>query len=170
MSSAGVLLRSLREEDEAAVLEAHRELLAEDFQFALGYVEGTAWCDYLMQLERERAGRLLAPGRVPASFLVADAGGEIVGRVSIRHTLDAFLALEGGHIGFAVRPQHRRRGYATSMLQQALVVARQLGIERALVTCNEGNAGSIGAIERCGGVLESRYAPPARTPVRRYWI
>ena len=56
------------------------------------------------------------------------------------------------------------------MLRERLVIARSLGVDRALVTCDEGNAGSIGAIERCGGVLESRYAPPARAPIRRYWI
>ena len=56
------------------------------------------------------------------------------------------------------------------MLRERLVIARSLGVDRALVTCDEGNAGSIGAIERCGGVLESRYAPPGRAPIRRYWI
>jgi len=170
MSSTGVRLRPLGEEDEAGVLAAHQELLADDFQFALGYVQGMAWKDYLAQLESERLGRQLPAGRVPATFLVGDAGGEIVGRVSIRHALNAFLAREGGHIGFAVRPRQRRRGYATEMLRQGLVIARSLGINRALVTCDERNAGSIGAIERCGGVLESTYAPPGRAPIRRYWI
>ena len=40
-------------------------------------------------------------GLVPATFLVADVDGVLVGRTSIRHELDEFLAREGGHIGYA---------------------------------------------------------------------
>jgi len=71
---------------------------------------------------------------VPATFLLARVGGDLVGRVSIRHELNDFLAEFGGHIGYAVRPQFRRRGHATEILRQALVVARGEGVERVLVT------------------------------------
>ncbi|MGV8972461.1 MAG: GNAT family N-acetyltransferase, partial [Rhodoglobus sp.] len=63
----------------------------------------------------------------------------MVGRVSIRHKLNAFLAEVGGHIGYGVRPAFRRLGYATQMLHQALELARSLEIERALVTCDGDN-------------------------------
>jgi predicted acetyltransferase len=62
--------------------------------------------------------------RVPATFLVADVDGAIVGRVSIRHELNDHLTHFGGHIGYGVRPAHRRRGYATEILRQSLVIAR----------------------------------------------
>jgi predicted acetyltransferase len=60
---------------------------------------------------------------VPATFLVAEVDRALVGRVSIRHELNAFLADVGGHIGYGVRPRYRGRGFATEILRQALVIA-----------------------------------------------
>jgi len=113
----------------------------------------------------------MPPGWVPATFLLAEAEGRVVGRVSIRHELNAFLAEFGGHIGYAVRPTFRRRGYATDILRQSLHVAQRLGIERALVTCGVDNVGSAKVIEKCGGVFEG--VAPGRDGIaarRRYWI
>jgi predicted acetyltransferase len=110
-------------------------------------------------------------GRVPGTFLVADVGGEIVGRSSIRFALNEFLAREGGHIGYAVLPWHRRRGFATEILRQSLVIARAHGVGRVLVICDDDNAGSRVVIETCGGQLESVIETnPQEPPKRRYWI
>ena len=164
-------LRPLREDDEAAVLAAQRELAGDAFVFALFHEPGMQWRDYLDLLARQRAGApdLPAP-MVPATFLVAEVRGELVGRVSIRHILNDFLRHEGGHVGFAVRPAHRRHGYATEILRQSLVVARSIGIDRVLVTCDEGNVGSAAVIERCGGKLENVVSSNDGRPQRRYWI
>nr|AAN75602.1 putative acetyltransferase [Saccharopolyspora erythraea NRRL 2338] len=117
-----------------------------------------------------------ASGHQPAerhgsrALLVADVGGEIVGRTSIRHVINDFLASVGGHIGYAVLPQHRRRGYATEILRQSLVVARAHGVKRVLVTCDD-NIASIAVIEACGGQLDSLVpAEPGAPSRRRYWI
>jgi predicted acetyltransferase len=113
---------------------------------------------------------------VPASFLLAvlddGAGGEhVVGRVSVRHRLNDSLLHVGGHIGYAVRPAFRGRGYATRMLRLSLEVLRDLGVDRALVTCDEGNGASARTIEKCGGVLEDvRPGGAGRPRKRRYWI
>lgn len=69
------------------------------------------WPEYLAMLERTRRGVDLPADRVRATFLVADVKGVIVGRASIRHTLNDQLRHLGGHIGYAVLPEHRRRGY-----------------------------------------------------------
>jgi predicted acetyltransferase len=86
------------------------------FEFGLQYREGMAWVDYLELLERERLAIDLPAGRVAATFRIADVDGEIVGRVSIRHALNEFLARERGHIGYGVLPHVRRRGYATESI------------------------------------------------------
>ena len=148
-------LRPVRLDDEAEFAAAHRAMAADDFEFGLGYSPGASWAEYVRRLADQRCGVNLAPGLVPATFLVADVGGVIVGRTSIRHELNEFLMQVGGHIGYGVLAEHRRRGYATEILRQSLVIARAVGVERVLVTCDEGNVGSATVIERCGGVYES---------------
>ena len=94
----------------------------------------------------------------------ADKAG-YVGRMSIRHTLNDWLAEVGGHIGYDVRRSRRREGHATAMLAAALPVARDLGIEKALLTCDEDNTASRLVIERNGGVLDD-----VRQGKLRYWV
>jgi predicted acetyltransferase len=163
-------LRPLRPEDEHEARAAHAELAAEAFPFLLHWDPGEPWASYLDKLDKIRRGVDLPPGYVPGTFLVALVGGVLVGRVSIRHELNAFLTEEGGHIGYGVRPGHRNRGYATEILRQALIIARAAGVERVLLTCDERNAASALVIERHGGVLEDVRTASDGTPMRRYWI
>lgn len=164
-------LRPLRDEDETVFRAAHQAMIADSFTFGLGYEDGMAWSVYLAVLKRKRRGCDLSEDEVPATFLVAEVNEEIVGRSSIRHELNAALEREGGHVGYGVLATHRRQGYGTEILRQSLVVARALGIDRVLVTCDDDNTASARIIERCGGELESLVANPSgRQPIRRYWI
>lgn len=159
-------------DDERAALVAHEAMQGDDFALLLSFDPEQSWVEYLAVLERERLGEDLAPGRVPALFLLAVVDDLIVGRASIRLALTDKLMLEGGHIGYGVMPAFRRRGYATEILRQSLEIARRYGIARALVTCGETNRGSAVVIERCGGVLENVIEAPGGNGrlVRRYWI
>lgn len=171
MTEAGLRLRPLRRQDEEEARAAHDALRADDFPFLLDYDPSEPWDTYLERLDDERRGIRLVVGRVPATFLVAVVGVDIVGRLSLRHQLTEYLATIGGHIGYAVVPRFRGRGYATEMLRQGLVVARAAGIDRVLVTCDEGNVGSAKAIERCGGAFEGLVDQTDGLPrKRRYWI
>ncbi len=163
-------LRPLAPGDSDEAVRAHAELAADGFWFLLSWEPGDDWAAYLDELERQRRGADLPPGLVPATFLVAVLDGEIVGRVSIRHRLNANLLAEGGHIGYGVRPAWRRRGLASEILRQSLIVARAVGVAEALLVCDERNVGSARVIERMGGQLEDvrRTASGARN--RRYWI
>lgn len=166
----GLLLRSLTPSDALQALAAHLELEREDFEFLLDF-NGQAWGDYLAILDRAQRGLDLPAGWVPSTFLVGDVDGQIVGRVSIRHRLNERLAEVGGHIGYGIRPAFRGRGYATEMLRQALVVAREVGIQQALLTCDDTNLTSAATVERCGGRLEAVVASRGGGPrKRRYWI
>lgn len=165
-----VRLRPLRLADEEAYWTAQVELAADRFRF--GFVhDGESFADHVQLLERQRRGHDLGVF-VEGTWLIADVAGEIVGRASIRHQLNDYLAFRGGHIGFAVRPAFRRRGYATEILRQSLVIARSYGIDRVLVTCDDDNVGSAAVIEACGGVLE-RVVPVDESDdgvaFRRYW-
>jgi predicted acetyltransferase len=165
-----VRLRPLLPGDEEPFRAAHEAMRADGFEFGLGLDGAASWTGYLDMHRAARRGRDLPPGRVPATFLVADVDGEIVGRTSIRHELNEFLAREGGHIGYGVLHPYRRRGYATEILAQSLVIARAEGIDRVLVTCAEDNLGSIEVIERCGGRFDSVIDGDDGVRTRRYWI
>lgn len=154
-------------------MAAHRTMADTDgFTFALGYEAGTPWAGYVRLQAGLATGTDVPDGMVPSTFLVATVGDQVVGRTSVRHALNDYLAREGGHIGYCVLPAHRRRGYATEILRQSLVIARAAGVDRALVTCDDDNIGSATVIETCGGRLDSvvpSVTPPERL-VRRYWI
>lgn len=102
---------------------------------------------------------------VPQSTFWFVADGEYLGSIRCRHELTEYLLNEGGHIGYDVVPEHRRKGYATAMLCAVLPFAAGLGITQALLTCDEDNVGSRKVIEACGGVYED-----TRNAKMRYWV
>lgn len=166
-----IRLRPLRRQDEDAALAAHEALAWDGFGFLIDYIPGESWETYLDRMRDQNRGLNLAADRVAATFLAASVGEVLVGRISIRHELNDYLATYGGHIGYGVVPEHRRRGYATAMLCQGLIVARSLGVDSVLLTCDDDNTGSARVIEKNGGVLDSVLDQPgSAVPMRRYWI
>lgn len=108
---------------------------------------------------------VLPPDLVHETVLWFVDGDEWLGRLSIRHTLNAALLELGGHIGYVVRPSARRKGYATQMLTQSLPFAAGLGIDPALVTCDNDNDASRKVIQAAGGELEDE-----RHGKLRFWV
>ncbi len=111
----------------------------------------------------------LAEDKVHCSyFWITDGDGadrELVGFLALRHSLNAWLLEEGGHIGYSVRPSRRGQGHAGRALALALPRAADLGLDRVLLTCDEPNVASACTIKRNGGVYED-----TRNGKRRYWI
>lgn len=166
-------LRHLSARDESEATTAHQELAAEDFDFLLGYEPGIKWANFLQKTEKLRLGYGLRADQVPATFLVAEEAGQLVGRVSIRHRLNTSLRMVGGHIGYAVRPQFRRQGHAHRILALALLEARDLGVNNVLLTCDADNIASKTTIEKAGGILGSpggANGSQGRGSKLRYWI
>jgi predicted acetyltransferase len=104
-------------------------------------------------------------GKVPETTLWWVDGDEYLGRLSIRHELTDVLRKFGGHIGYVVRPSARRQGHASAMMAASLPIARDLGIDPALLTCDADNAGSRRVIESSGGVLADQ-----RENKLRFWV
>lgn len=130
--------------------------------------------DFEAFVERERRqarGHGLRPGYVPEAVYWLVDGGAFIGSVSIRHALTPHLREVGGHIGYAVRPSKRGRGYGKTILKLALPKAKELGIEKVLLTCDVTNIASRKIIEGNGGVLESVVPnPDTGIEKNRFWI
>ncbi len=128
--------------------------------------------DILLDYARDRReGVNLSEGRVPSTDYWLVDNGEFIGRVNIRHMLNEHLKKMGGHIGYDIRPSKRRQGYGSKILELALPKARELGIDRVLLTCDATNDASRKIIEKNGGVLENQ-VPNSETGVDklRFWI
>src|SRR3989339_17640 len=89
---------------------------------------------FVTKLLNEELGIGLKDGYIPASTLWLIDNDEFIGKVSIRHTLTEKLLQEGGHIGYEIRPSKRKMGYGTKILALAVKSAKNLGIEKILVT------------------------------------
>ena len=163
-------LRPVRGDDEPVARVAQVEFEPDGFSFLLGYDPAEPWLGYVERLARERRGLDLTPGKVPAAFLVAHLGPEVVGRVSVRFALTPWLRERGGHIGYGIRPAFRGRGYGHEALRQALVVARAEGVERVLLVCDEPNTASVAVILGSGGVEEAPFVDELGEVHRRFWV
>ena len=72
-----------------------------------------------------------------------------------------------GHIGYAVVPWKRRRGYATLALRETLADAKVEGLRYVEITTTPDNIASQRVIEANGGVLVEEFIkPPAFGSVR----
>ena len=112
-----------------------------------------------------------AMNNVPESEFWLVDNDQYIGRLSIRHELNEELLLHGGHIGYAIRPSERKKGYATKALEQGLIEAHNLGLTRVLLTCDSTNVASRKIIEKHGGTLENEVdGRPGDPSILRFWI
>ena len=182
ISSGPVVLRPFGPADEEQALAAQAELAADGFSFLFGWdpplgrdvtLGWDGWLDWVGACHL--GVQPTAPdgtALVPSTFLAVEVDGRLVGRVSVRHHLDDYLAEFGGHVGYAVRPQFRRRGYATAVLQGAVSLARDLvDGDRLLVTCDASVPSSVGVVAACGGVPDGdRLDPRDGRTKRRFFV
>ena len=126
---------------------------------------------YLARVDRFRDAAQVPHGWVPGTEFWLDDSGAVVACTRLRFWLTPSLEIEGGHIGFDVRPSSRGRGFGTAALSLVLPEARRRGLERVRITVDSDNLPSIKIIERNGGILSGE-AVSGKTgkPIRQYWI
>jgi predicted acetyltransferase len=109
-------------------------------------------------------------GFVPATlYFLVDGSKRIIGALHLRHEINDKLLLNGGHIGYGIRPSERKKGYATIMLNKFLKEMQVRQFKRVLLTCNDDNIASAKTIEKCNGVLWDKIEYEGKLQ-RRYWI
>jgi len=125
--------------------------------------------EYIQRTKDHKEGKNLPDYWVPASTYWLIDNDIFVGHVNIRHELTEKLKKLGGHIGYAIRPTERKKGYGTKILELALKEARKIGLKRILLTCDDNNIPSQKIIEKKGGNLKDKVTVEGKV-VRRYWI
>ena len=70
-----------------------------------------------------------------------------------------------GNIGYRINPHHRGHHYAYEACRLLLGIAKDMGMNRLIITCSPDNDASRKTIEKLGGVLiETTDVPP------RHWL
>jgi len=103
-------------------------------------------------------------------FFLKNSNGTILGAVSLRHYLNHTNIVDGGHVGYGICPEFRRRGYGNLILHLALKKLLEMKISKALVTCDCDNIASQKVILHNGGVLENQTYDEDGIAINRYWI
>jgi predicted acetyltransferase len=131
--------------------------------------EPTSLAEYIRRIRTNEKGEDLPAGWVPATTYWLIDGDQFVGHTNIRHELNEYLAKVGGHIGYHIRPSARGRGYGKKILELALLKAKELGLQKVLVTCDESNLASKKVIEANRGKFQDKVTDSGE-PKLRYWI
>ena len=109
--------------------------------------------------------------RLPSRVFWLD-DGEFCGSINLRFApgTDDLPPQVPGHVGYAVVPWKCRLGYATEALRLLLPVAREVGLRRLRITCDEDNEPSRRVIVANDGVYERSYADDNGKTKLSFWI
>lgn len=124
------------------------------------------WIDELVE---QRAGAVGDLVQATTFLTVRVADQRVVGMVNIRHRLNDYLRVYGGHIGYSIRRSERGKGYGKRQLSLALAECRRLGLRKVMITCDRSNAASRDVILANGGVF-TRESIVDEQPTQIYWI
>lgn len=127
--------------------------------------------EYLARLARFEDEFRIPAGWVPGCEFWVEALDQIVACVRLRFWLSPKLELEGGHIGYDVRPSARSQGFGALALRLILPEAKRRGLQRVRLTVDADNFHSIKIIERSGAVLSGvATSPETDKPIQQYWL
>lgn len=128
------------------------------------------WLEYVLNCAKKET---VPEGKVQATLFICvrESDDKLVGMIQVRHYFSDYLKEYGGHIGYSVRPDERRKGYAKHMLQETLSFCKEIGLNRVLITCLDDNEASRKTILSNGGVFERKtYSESEDIYLERYWI
>jgi len=125
--------------------------------------------EYIKKLENFSKGIDIWEFVPHSTFWLKDTKNNIKWVVNIRHNLTNRLRKYGTHIGYWVAPIYRKKGYATIMLKLALKKAKEIGINKVLITCETWNIASSKVIINNDWKLDAEYEFEWKK-LQRYYI
>ena len=163
------------EEDEQIVMEARTEFLNVESRIpGAGSLEThEIYSEWLEKVVLDLSEKTVPAGRVPSTqyLTMRKSDNKLVGFIQLRHHINHdYLSVFGGHIGDSIRPSERNKGYATKQIQMVCDIAKNMGIEKVLITCKDWNTASARTIEKSGGVFEKEVVDSEGKKFKRFWI
>ena len=132
------------------------------------YANFDQWLELVQKAENAETSTIGLPATTYIS--VRESDDVVVGTIQLRHYLnEEFEANGSGHVGFAIRPTERGKGYGKQQLLLVLEEARKLNISKIMLGCYEDNIASSKTILSCGGVFEREVIEDGKK-TNVYWI
>lgn len=168
-----IIAREFKKEDKIKLLDMINEINNFDcnFEGLTNIREIVSYDSFLEQLEKNKHQEFIKPEYSPQTTFGVFDDNKLVGGFNLRHTIKGNLIHHSGNIGYLIRPSERRKRYGTIMFGLALEKAKELGLDKVLVSCREDNTGSAKVIENNGGIYENNYYDEQLNETyKRYWI
>ena len=123
------------------------------------------------QLINESEGINLKKDHVPQTCFMLWREQEIVGIFKVRHCLNEITRTGSGHIGYAIAPAYRNRGYARYGLELAIKELKKMPDfpeKEVYLSCYKSNPASLKVMLKNGAYIthEDQWRYFARIPVR----
>ena len=113
--------------------------------------------EWLIVKQRDSEQEGIVDGwKVPSTTFWLYADGIPVGFGSVSHCLTETLRKAGGNIGYGIAPAFRGKGYGKELLRLLLNEAKEMGIDKVLVTILLDNIASQAVAIANGGVVTER--------------
>ena len=146
--------------------------LSGDDRYKEKSLSNDTFSNFLTELLTFEKKETVPPHLVPGfCYWLVDDSDTLLGAIRLRKYLNDNLKIEGGHIGYDIRPSERNKGLGTKMLSLCLEKAMELKLEKVLITCFTDNPASAKVIEKNGGILESIEPSPRNgKDTKRYWV
>lgn len=152
-------LKSLSVDDGLDIYTMLQEIPAEE-NGLINKANGLTFDEYkewliVKQRDSEQEG-IVDGWKVPSTTFWLYADGIPVGFGSVRHFLTETLRKAGGNIGYGIAPAFRGKGYGKELLRLLLNEAKEMGIDKVLVTILLDNIASQAVAIANGGVVTER--------------
>ena len=110
--------------------------------------------------------------KVPSEtfFLIRKNDNKIVGMINIRLELNENLKKIGGHIGYSIRPEERKKGYNKINLYLGLKECQKHGIKEVLMDCDKDNVGSAKTMQALNGILIKEWYDKQKDRTIQYYM